>query len=260
MGSTSGGIDKKGWTSADIATSGTITGLSLTAGNTYYISVRAVNGWNLTSTAVTSSGVTVAAPMAKISDAKACANNYPVHLEARTVTANFDDRLYIEEDDRFSAICVEYASAIVPGTEAEVYGRLGLMDGERALKDCKVITGGTGTAIDPLFMQTEALGGATSGLNPGVPGSVSLNNIGLLVTIAGTVTDDQTGYVYVDDGKTLDDGTSHTGVRVDTTTLLDPPAQGKHVVITGICSLYDTGSGYVGLLKPRNDSDVVKYD
>jgi uncharacterized lipoprotein YddW (UPF0748 family) len=260
VGSTSGGIDKKGWTSADIATSGTITGLSLTVGNTYYISVRAVNGWNLTSTAVTSSGVTVAAPMAKISDAKACANNYPVHLDARTVTANFDDRLYIEEDDRFSAICVEYASAIVPSIEVEVYGRLGLMDGERALLNCKVITGGTGTVIDPLFLLTGSMGGATSGLNPGVPGSVSLNNIGLLVTIAGTVTDDQTGYVYVDDGETLDDGTSHTGVRVDATMLLDPPTLGQHVVATGICALYDTGSGYIRLLKPRNDSDVQKYN
>jgi hypothetical protein len=261
VGSTPGGMDVKAWTDADTATSMIITGLSLSVGSTYYISVRATNKENLTSIPMASTGVTVAVPVAGISTAKGYADDYPVYLAARTVTANFSDRLYIEEDDRFSAICVDYASAIVPGIEVEVYGRLGLMDGERALKDCKVITGGTGTAIDPLFMQAGALGGsAFNGLTPGIEGSIDLNNLGLLVTVAGTVTDEQIGYVNVHDGNRIADGPTHTGVRVDTTTLLDPPAQGKHVLITGICTLYDTGIGYIRLLKPRNDSDVVIYD
>ncbi|HET6455837.1 MAG TPA: family 10 glycosylhydrolase, partial [Armatimonadota bacterium] len=40
VGSTPGGTDVKAWASAGVATSGTIYGLSLTVGNTYYISAR----------------------------------------------------------------------------------------------------------------------------------------------------------------------------------------------------------------------------
>ena len=261
VGSTSGDWNVKGWTTAGTATSATISELSLAVAGTYYISVRAVNEDELVSSAMTSEGVTIAQAVDSIAEVKALANNYPVYLSARTITANFSDRLYVEEDDRFSAICVEYASAVVPGLEAEVYGRLGLMDGERALKNCKVIAGSTGTVINPLFMLTGTLGGsAYNDLTPGIPGSLSLNNLGLLVTIVGTVTDAQTGYVYVDDGKTLDDGTTHVGVRVDTSMLANPPAKDKHVVVTGICTLYNTGSAYVRMVRPRDDTDAVKYD
>ena len=252
VGSYPDATDVKGWTDAGTSTSATISGMSLSVAGTYFISVRAVNADELTSDPMGSDGVTIAQPVTSIAAAKALADNWPIYLSARTITANFSDRLYIEEDDRFSAICLEYPSGIVAGTEAEVYGRLGVTDGERSLKSCKIIEGSTGTVIDPLFMLTTSLGGDALG-------GTGLNNLGLLVTIAGKVTEDETGYIYVDDGKGISDGSGLIGVRVDTTFLFVPPVKDQYVSATGICTLHNTGSAYVRLVRPRDDGDVTKY-
>jgi hypothetical protein len=61
VGTTARGNDVVDWTSAGAATEKTITGLSLTPGQTYYISVKAVNGQGLTSQIGSSDGITVAA-------------------------------------------------------------------------------------------------------------------------------------------------------------------------------------------------------
>jgi len=49
------------WTSAGTATEKTITGLSLTPGQAYYISVKALNGQGLWSEVGSSDGITVSA-------------------------------------------------------------------------------------------------------------------------------------------------------------------------------------------------------
>jgi hypothetical protein len=61
VGTTAGGNDVLDWTSAGTATEETITGLSLTAGQTYYISVKALNGQGLWSEVGSSNGITVSA-------------------------------------------------------------------------------------------------------------------------------------------------------------------------------------------------------
>ena len=61
IGTTAGGNDVVDWTSAGTATEKTITGLSLTAGQTYYISVKALNGQGLWSEIGSSNGITVSA-------------------------------------------------------------------------------------------------------------------------------------------------------------------------------------------------------
>jgi hypothetical protein len=89
VGTTSGGTQVKNWTSAGTATSAAIGGLSLTIGQIYYVSARAVNGQNLTSTPITAPGVTVARSVASIAAAKALADNEPVLLPSSQVSANF---------------------------------------------------------------------------------------------------------------------------------------------------------------------------
>lgn len=59
VGTSSGGTNIKGWTSAGTQTSATITGLSLTDGTNYYISVRATNGAKLVSSVGSSDGIIV---------------------------------------------------------------------------------------------------------------------------------------------------------------------------------------------------------
>lgn len=59
IGTTAGGTDVVGWTSAGINTSVTKTGLSLVDGETYYFTVKAKNGAELWSNAENSDGITV---------------------------------------------------------------------------------------------------------------------------------------------------------------------------------------------------------
>ncbi|NTU49735.1 MAG: T9SS type A sorting domain-containing protein [Desulfobulbaceae bacterium] len=61
IGTTAKGTDVKGWTSAGTSTNVTITGLSLTLGKIYYVSVRAVNGVGLTGPINSSDGVKIVA-------------------------------------------------------------------------------------------------------------------------------------------------------------------------------------------------------
>ena len=59
IGTTSGGTDTLGWTSAATAVEKTITGLSLTSGKRYYISVRSTNGAGMVSSVGTTDGILV---------------------------------------------------------------------------------------------------------------------------------------------------------------------------------------------------------
>jgi len=264
VGTTSGGVQVKGWTSASTATSAAIGGLSLTVGQTYYISARAVNGAGLTSTEVPSSGVTVAHSVASVADAKALADPEPVALPAAsTVSAKFTGYLYVEDStERASGIRVQSGAAVVLDQTAQVFGRLTLLDGlERALTNCKVIPGPMGTAVQPLEMVTWWLGGeALNARTPGVLDGIGPNNVGLLVTVIGTVKEKQPGYIYVSDGSSVSDGTGNVGVRVDTTYLAAPPDIDKHVIITGISTVYETGIAHVRMVRPRSDADVTIYD
>ena len=49
---------------------------------------------------------------------------------------------------------------------------------------------------------------------PGVKDGIGLNNMGLLVRIAGTVTTVIGSYVYIDDGSNIEDISGRTGVMV----------------------------------------------
>jgi len=61
IGTTADGTDVVDWTSARLATEKTITGLSLTPGQKYYISVKALNGQGLWSEVGSSNGITISA-------------------------------------------------------------------------------------------------------------------------------------------------------------------------------------------------------
>jgi hypothetical protein len=61
FGTSAGGTDVLDWTSAGMATEKTITGLSLTPGQTYYVSVKALNGHGLWSEVGSSNGISVPA-------------------------------------------------------------------------------------------------------------------------------------------------------------------------------------------------------
>lgn len=139
VGTAPGMADVKPWTDAGLATSASITGLSLQVGHTYYVSARAVNGAGLTSAPMTSTGVTVARSVPSVVAAKDLANGEPVYLTG-IVTARFADCFYIEDPNRTSGIRVESSAAVSQGQMVGIFGTLGVTPaGERVLTNCKAM-------------------------------------------------------------------------------------------------------------------------
>lgn len=69
-------------------------------------------------------------------------------------------------------------------------------------------------SLDPVGMNCLAVGGTAIGQAPGVRDGEGLNNMGLLVRVAGRVTLVVSSSVYVDDGSNIADMTGRTGVML----------------------------------------------
>ncbi len=247
VGTTSGGTDVKDWTSAGAATSYTIGGLSLTIGSTYYISARAVNGEGLTSDPMASAGVKIARAVASIQEAKGRPDGDVVALPELKVSAKFSgppvagrDKFYIEDSDRISGIRVESDAAVSAGQAVTVFGVMGLADGcERAILSPKVVTGSGGTAPKPVLMIGGAVGGNDFNADtPGVTDGIGLYNIGLLVRLAGAVSDIEPDGFYLDDGSGTNDDSGAPGLKIWTGSSSSP---GDFVMVTGVISCRESG-------------------
>jgi len=240
VGTTSGGTEIKGWTSAGTATSLTIGGLSLATGSTYYISARAVNGENLTSAPMTSSGVRIARAVSGVQEAKGRPDGDAIALPALKVSARFADKFYIESDNRVSGIRVESGTVVSPGQAVTVCGIMGLADGcERAILSPKVVAGGSGTAVKPLFLTGSAIGGTRfSSTTPGITDGVGLYNIGLLVRVTGAVGDIAPDGFYLDDGSGVTDDSGIAGIKIWTGSSSGP---GTWATVTGVVSCRESG-------------------
>lgn len=241
VGSTSGATDVKGWTSAGSATSATIGGLSLTIGSTYYITARAVNGTNLTSTPMSSAGVRVARVVASIQDAKGLANGDPVALPVLVVSGKFADKFYVEEANRTSGIRVNSSDLVSVGQSVTVFGVMGIADGcERAILSPKVNieTSTNGPAVAPVLIIGSAVGGgAFNAATPGV-NRAGLYNVGMLVRMAGQVGSILADGFILDDGSKISDENGEAGIRIFTGSSASP---GTSATVTGIISCYISG-------------------
>ncbi len=191
--------------------------------------------------------------------ARAAAAGAPGALSAMPVTASWPDVFYVEQQDRACGIRVEKPGhGLVQGQTAAVTGQVALAaNGEVSVLAESVAVEGTGR-VDPVIVRNISLGGAGSGMQPGILGSVGLNNIGLLVTTAGTVSAPrvQSGWFYVDDGSGAWDGTGVGGIYVDATGLLAPPA-GSFAAVTGISSCEWYEGDLVNVLRPRSQADIL---
>lgn len=239
VGTTAGGTNVKGWTSAGTSTSATISGLSLTVGSTYYVSVRAVNTWNLTSQPLSSAGVTVARSVASVADAKGYANNTPICIPLTSVSAKFPSVFYMQDASRASGIRVESAVGPAANYTVQVYGRIRLVNScERALVNCKVVPGTLGSTVEPLLMNTRWVGGDAFGsYAPGITGAMGLNNVGLLVAVAGKVSALTADGFVLDDGSGLQDGSGNTGLKIWTGSP-NSAALDQAAVVTGVVSCF----------------------
>lgn len=161
-----------------------------------------------------------------------------IELAGRVVTYCSADAFYIEDDSRTSGIRVaKPAHGLAPGMRAYVRGTLGTdPSGERYISASIAAHHGDGS-VAPLLVNNSALSGTGLGL------------VGLLVRTTGRVTAVGPGYVYIDDGSGLRDGTDTAGIaNVGVRVVCDPAghAPGDMLAVTGVCSCLATTGGQVG--------------
>ena len=253
VGSTNGETDVKGWTSAGSATSATISGLSLTIGSTYYITVRAVNGTDLTSTPMTSSGVKIARAVTSIQAAKDLDNSEPVALPALVVSGKYAGKFYVEESNRTSGIRVNSGDSVDVGQMVTVYGIMGIADGcERAILSPKVIKESSTSApsIDPVMIIGNAVGGGAFNANtPGITNGTGLYNVGMLVRMAGSVGSILADGFVLNDGSNIKTEDGETGIKVYTGSSSSP---GSFAVVTGVVSCYSVDDKVYPMILARS--------
>ena len=177
---------------------------------------------------------------------------------------------YVESENRAWGVCVDSTGA-AESRKVYVTGFLSRESGEPTMTAASVYDLGAGTPIEPVAMQSKFTGGAGFGFQQGVVDyavpmwwqhehSIAINNIGLLVATWGRVTGKGDGYLYVDDGSALRDGTvtgkeQNVGVRA----ICDPTgySAGDFLIVTGISSCFETPSGEIARhILTRRSEDI----
>jgi hypothetical protein len=250
IGTTSNGTQTRTWTSCGTSTDVIATGLSLAENTNYYITVQCANQYGTVGSNKSSDGIKVAPALATILDAKALADGTSSSVKAlrgKIVTVACAGYFYVQEPDFLTGLKVLSAIPTASGDQVDVCGIIKGAGAERYLD-------GTGDGVikttpgpgcpDPVALSNAAIGGvALNAYAPGLLGGSGPNNIGLLVTTWGKVTqrDPANQFFYIDDGSGLRDGTStgseqNVGVRV----IADPTPypSGSYVTITGVVSTF----------------------
>ncbi len=247
------------WTSVGTNTSVTTSGLTLTAGTTYYFGVKGLNGAGVWSEPALSDGITAASVANTIAEAKALPDGTTVILQGKQMSAAFGTFCYLTESDRSCGIRVNAASPAGPSV-LDVAGVLQTINGERVLADAQVIQEAAGSWPTPVFMPNREIGGGSlNEYTPGITGAFGAHNLGLLITTTGKVTFVDSGFCYLDDGSALDDGSGHIGIKVETTRFTTAPAQNQYLKVTGISAAEVVGANTIRVIRPRGDSDKVQY-
>ncbi len=259
VGTASGGVDIVGWTSADANADANIAipqpGLSL--GTTYYISAKAKNGAGAWSDVASSDGIQLAAESLTIAAAKALTDTTPVGLISKVVTASFANSYYIQEGDRSSGILV-LDSGPGPGAIVTVGGIMGVNAvGERAiLEPVTTVESPANPALVPkgLYVPGRNLGGDDfNPLTPGLTLGSGLNNIGLLIQVAGTVESPGENQFFVNDGspggpiKVI-----AAGIDIGALAENDP------VIVTGISSFEFDGTSRTPIIRLSGPEGIVE--
>ena len=232
IGTTAGGSDLAGWTSAGIETSINRDDLPLEAGRTYHVSVKARNPSQRWSDVGVSQGVTVVSSVGfgTIGGLKTYLDGAQASIESKTVTGVFADCFFIEESDRFAGIrCIPSHPELVEGLKAgdivDVSGKIATVNGECVISEATHVYVGPDKPVKPVGVVGRSI------LRP-IP-----DLIGLEVTLYGRVTAVDTGWFVIDDGSKLASPRGVLGVEVRCdgvpTVGGNPVTLGMHLAATG---------------------------
>jgi hypothetical protein len=163
---------------------------------------------------------------------------------------SFSSRCYAQQEDRSAGALIIPSQGSPPakGTKVTVVGKIGNVDGEKALADAWIVVSDAPGEPKPL------------GLAGRVFMSDNLSTQGLLVKVWGRVeyVSPDGSFFMVDDGSGLIDGKGHPGIKVvcsGTVNSIVPPPKGTVVVVTGISGCEN--NGLVQVIRPRSQSDIV---
>lgn len=164
------------------------------------------------------------------------------------------DFFYIEQMDRVAGIRVIGSTGLAEGTKVNVIGTLTTVGVERAvlLDDIEEIA--SASAPEPLAMITRSIGGGSVPPVNGVTDGVGLNNVGLLVRVAGQVVPGSgSGTEFV-----ISDGGNADGLLCRVGSGMTVPESG-FVAVTGVVSLEDFGGVRKPVLLVRKQQDIRSF-
>lgn len=254
IGTVPGDGDVLDWTPTT-ATEVEVSDLNLQPGSTYYVSVRARNSADLWSSIGSSDGITIISESPTIGELRKYPDGAPVRIAGNIVTAVYPGEFYIESKDRSAGIKVVSAAPLHEGDEVVVEGVMGCCGGERLVAHPLVSVVGSGS-IRPLGMVSTMLGGGSTSRVLGPSGGIGLNNVGLLVTVCGRITETEPESIYLDDGSGLAGMNDEQGIRVVVAESHGYEV-GQLVTAVGISALETDGIHYWRKLLTRRPSDVV---
>ena len=196
------------------------------------------------------------------------------HRGSLVVTAAFDDCFCVESDDRLFGIRVDKSGhGLSVGMRVNVDGTPKTnADGERYVEASFIFQSGQGS-VQPISVPSPALCGADwfydshSGFGQqGIGGGAGLNNIGLLIRTWGNITAIGDGYIYIDDGANIKDGTraqsqENIGVRIACST--NGLTVGDYLCVTGISSCFKIGNRIYKicrLVRVAQSEDITPVD
>lgn len=279
--SDSGGSGKYVWLSESYTRTGVLPGISGGSMGKIWVAIgmwstfEVSYTWYVDSVTVT---INESAPPVSIAQARQLADDTPVFLQTKTVSAGWNDlrspdtiirKICVEEPEPSAGVMVKhYRNFEGDPVRRDVLNISGIMateGGERLVKNATISWPQSSPAnrVTPVCMVNRDIGGGPFGSYvPGVIGSAGVNNSGLLTSSSGRVVDSGTGYFVIDDGsRSLSNGKSPIrGLAVSTADSLGgviTPALGSYVSVTGISGSFQVGDVYYPIIRLRNAADVV---
>lgn len=204
-------------------------------------------------------------PVASVAEAKSQPDGTRVSLTNIPCTgypSGSFTRFYLEDVSRTSGIAVDKTGGtgdlnVQEGDLVTLEGTLSTVDGERVLTNINVTSRAPGNAPSAIGITNQALGGGTDGYNPGVHNGIGINNVGLLITVWGSINSIGSDSLYVDDGSGVS-GSSGAGVKVILCGIV-PQSGATYAVVTGFSSVENVGGTYYRVVRPRKASDIVWF-
>lgn len=162
---------------------------------------------------------------------------------------------YIQEDDRSSGIRVHTRSphGLSVSDKASVVGTLRVTDGEAVMDNAAAARESDGSAPAPLGVSARAVGGASSGIQPGVGSGTGLSNTGILIRTWGTITGTGADYVTIDDG-------SGANIRCFVPSGVSVAPDWHYLLVTGVSSCYLDGTEPRPAVRIRSGSDILPVE